>query len=140
MRRLLTLVALALCVQSCTTTLYYWGGGGDVSTYEKLSYRYFDTQSPESVCELVCMYERMVNEPGGSRMIPPPGVCAEYGYLLMQPSTLEAFEKHATKRQRKLFGSDVAASFRNRGMEMLKMEMALYPESQKFIAPLLNRF
>ncbi len=140
MKRLLLIVVAALFLQSCSTTLYNWGGNSEAtSDYENLSYRFYDKQSPESICALVCMYEKVINQPGGTRMVPPPGLCAEYGYLLLMPGTAETFDKHATNRQRRMFSGDVATSFRERGMEMLKKEMALYPESQKFIAPLLKR-
>ena len=141
MKRLLIIAVVALLLQSCATTLYNWGGSSsDVSDYENLSYRYTDKQTPESLCALVCMYEKVVNNPGGTRMVPPPGVCAEYGYLLLMPGTAETFEKHATSRQRRMFSGDLSTTFREHGMEMLKKEMTLYPESQKFIAPLLKKF
>lgn len=135
----LLLVAIAFCLTSCTTTqsLYYWGGtSGDATKYEALAYKNYDAQSPESICELVCLYEDMVTHPGGTRKVVPPGICAEYGYLLLQPSTVEAFDKHATKKQRKMMAS---VDFAQRGAEMLRKEMELYPESVKFIEPLLKR-
>ncbi len=82
----------------------------------------------------------MVRNPGGSRQIPPPGICAEYGYLILQPTTAATFAEYATKRQKSLFqGSDYAALFNERGKELLNKEIELYPESSLFILPLLKK-
>lgn len=142
MRRAIIPVLLLLLMASCgTQRLYYWGSTGDGTTrYEQLAYQQYDKQTPEAICELVCLYEEMVTNPGGLRKMPPPGICAEYGYLLLQPTTAEYFAMHATKRQRKMFkSSNFEALFPERGEEMLAKEMELYPESAKFIAPLLKR-
>lgn len=43
--------------------------------------------------------------------------------------------------QKKAFeGSDYKMIFRQRGEEMMKKEIEFYPESAKFIAPLIKRF
>ena len=70
----------------------------------------------------------------------PPGIYAEYGYLLLQPATADAFLNHATAKQRKLFkSSDFGTFFPEHGVEMLQKEIEHYPESEKFIKPLLER-
>jgi hypothetical protein len=82
----------------------------------------------------------MVNNPGGSRNVVPPGIYAEYGYLLLQQRTLESFEGYATKRQRNLFNTDDYASlFQEKGIMMLEKEIELYPESETFILPIIKR-
>lgn len=140
MRKLLFPALLLVLTASCSAPrLYYWGSNGTPTKYEQLAYLQSEKQTPKSICDLVCLYEDMVSHPGGTRKTPPPGICAEYGYLLLQPSTAEYFAQYATSRQRKLFGSDIAASFLERGLEMLAKEMELYPESAKFIAPLLKK-
>lgn len=142
MKKALVPVLLLLLTASCAPSrLYYWGSTGEGTTlYEKLAYQQYDKQTPEAVCALVCLYEDMVTNPGGLRKTPPPGICAEYGYLLLQPTTAEYFASYATKRQRKVFESgDFGTFFAARGEEMLAKEMELYPESAKFIAPLLKR-
>lgn len=142
MKKIILISLIALLSTSCATTLYNWGSTySGCSNYEKLSYRFYDKQTPESICELVVMYDNVINNPGGTRNCPPPGVCAEYGYLLLMPGTAETFEKHATSRQRKHFSSsDYASSFHTLGLEMLNKEMQLYPESVEFIKPLLKKF
>lgn len=145
MRRLPILVLAVLLMSACASPrLYYWGSsptfGNGTSRYEQLAYRFYDQQSPESICALVALYEDMISHPGGKRGVVPPGIYAEYGYLLLQPSTAEAFNTHATKSQRKLFEtSSYASFFPQRGKEMLQKEMELYPESAQFIVPLLRR-
>ena len=144
MKKVLLMAVAALVATSCATpTLYYWGSRtskGYTTRYEQLTYKNYDKQTPESICDLVCLYEDMVSHPGGSRKTVPPGICAEYGFLLLQPSTAETFEKYATKRQRKVFQSaDYASIFAERGAAMMQKEIELYPESAKFIAPLLKR-
>ena len=131
-------------LSSCGTTksLYYWGGqkhrGSTV--YEDLTYQSYDKQTPKSICSLVAVYESMVTKPGGIRQVPPPGICAEYGYLLLLPGTAEIFRNNATRAQRKLFKSDdYDALFMKRGKEMLQKEIELYPESTKFIEPLIKK-
>lgn len=144
MRKIVLLLSTILISSCAAPRMYYWGSNpsldGGTSKYERIAYKNYDKQSPESVCELICLYEDMVNHPGGTRGVVPPGIYAEYGYLLLLPSTAEAFTKYSTPSQRKLFSmSDYATSFPQKGEEMLKKEMELYPESAKFIQPILKR-
>ncbi len=143
MKRLLTFVALLFCFTSCgVTSLYYWGGSQNGATaYENLTYKNYDKQTPESLCKLICMYEDIISNTGGTRQLPPPGICAEYGYLLLIPENAVIFAEHATAMQKRLlYSSDYTSFFSAKGKELLKMEIELYPESAKFIAPLIDRF
>lgn len=143
MKRLLVLSVVTFCLISCgfTSTLYYWGGEQNgATTYEDLAYKNYDKQTPESLCKLICMYEEIVTDPGGSRRMPPPGICAEYGYMLLIPENAAIFAEHATAMQKRTFASgDYASFFPEKGKEMLQKEIELYPESAKFIAPLIER-
>jgi hypothetical protein len=97
MKRLIVLALVTFCLTSCglTSSLYYWGGEQKgATTYENLAYKNYDKQTPESICKLICMYEEIVEYPGGSRKMPPPGICAEYGYMLLIPENAEIFAKH----------------------------------------------
>ena len=148
MKKMLVIAGLALLLSSCAankTTLYNWGSyrsSERASDYEVLMYDYYHTQSPSSVCALLCQYAYMVKHPGGTRGVIPPGICAEYGYLLLSPETPQIFLDNATKKQKETFGNltDYGALFRERGLEMFQMEMELYPESSVFIAPLVKKF
>lgn len=143
MKRLAILILTAMCLASCgvPNTLYYWGGTRNgATTYEHLAYKLYDKQTPESICKLLCMYEDMVKHPGGTRMMPPPGICAEYGYMLLIPENAEIFAKNATTLQRKSYRTkDYSSFFPELGKQMLLKEIELYPESEKFISPLIER-
>ncbi len=148
MKKLIPFMFFALLLTSCSTgyqkpVLYYWGGNvNSVTTrYDKAFYNNYKKQSPESVCELICTYEDMLNNPGGARKVPPPGICAEYAYLLLQAGAADTFANNATDSQKKVFKtSDYGALFRQKGAELLEKEMTLYPESALFIKPLVEKF
>ena len=106
MKKLLILIGMTLALSSCIETkpmLYNWGyknSSKNASEYETLLYDNYHSQTPESVCALLCQYEYMVTHPGGQRGVIPPGICAEYGYLLLSSGTAETFLNHATKKQK----------------------------------------
>ena len=143
MKKLIAGAVAAVMISSCgvSTPLYYWGGTQSGTTaYENLAYKSYDKQTPKSICSLVVLYEEMVSNPGGTRAVPPPGICAEYGYLLLKPETAECFLNHATAAQKKVFGSaNYDVLFLERGKEMLQKEIELYPESARFIEPLIKK-
>lgn len=147
MRRLAALCPFILLLASCGVSntpvdLYYWGGSSNgTSVYEDLSYRTYKQQTPEVVCRLVCAYENMVSHPGGARNVPPPGICAEYAYLLLQENTAAYFAENATDAQRNIFDStDYPELFRGKAEQLFAKEMEYYPESQVFIIPLIKKF
>ena len=128
MKRLLTFVALLFCFTSCgVTSLYYWGGSQNGATaYENLTYKNYDKQTPESLCKLICMYEDIISNTGGKRQLPPPGICAEYGYLLLIPENAVIFAEHATAMQKRLlYSSDYPSFFSAKGKELLKKESCI---------------
>lgn len=143
MKKLFVLTLVTFCLTSCglTSSLYYWGGvQNGATTYENLAYKNYDKQTPESLCKLICMYEDIVSNPGGTRQVPPPGICAEYGYMLLIPENAGIFAEYATASQRNVFSfTDYEAFFPERGKEMMQKEMELYPESAKFLTPLIER-
>lgn len=143
MKNLFLLTLLTFCLTSCgsTSSLYYWGGvQNGATTYENLAYKNYDKHTPESLCKLICMYEDIVSNPGGIRKMPPPGICAEYGYMLLIPENANIFAEYATSMQKRTFiSTDYASFFPERGKEMMLKEIELYPESAKFIAPLIER-
>ena len=136
---------LSSCAPSGPTSLYNWGGTYKGATlYENWTYNAEQSQTPEDFCELICVYELLVSNPGGYRKTPPPGICAEYGYQLLKPNSAAIFKEKANKDQKafaaKFFKTDdYETFFRKRGEEMLKKEIELYPESAKFIEPLIKK-
>ena len=143
MKKLLILAIVSFCFASCgvTPSLYYWGGEtSGATTYENLAYKNYDKQTPESICKLICMYEDLVTYPGGTRGVPPPGICSEYGYMLLIPENAEIFAKYATAAQKRTFSStDYTVFFPEKGKEMMLKEIELYPESAKFLAPIIEK-
>ena len=142
LRPLVLLLAAGLLLSACGPTaqiLYNWGGDTDgVTEYERVSYRTAAKQSPESLCAMLVTFERLVSRPGGWRRVPPPGICAEYAWLLSQPETATIFAEHASNHQKTMLGFS-PAQFRDRSRELFEMEMEYYPESITFIKPLAAR-
>lgn len=93
MKRILAWLTATLLLAACGPTaqvLYNWGGeSGGVTEYERRAYRTSASQTPESTCAMLAMYERLVSNPGGWRKVPPPGIGAEAAWRLVQPGTAE---------------------------------------------------
>ena len=141
-RHLLIVSIAAVVLSSCaTTSLYYWGGTkNDASKYEEMAYQMYKKQSPEALCAMLCVYEDMVQNPIGTRQVPPPGICAEYAYYLSMPETAETFAQTATKAQKKMYEhSDYAVFFPEYAKQLFERELSLYPESAIFIQPLIRK-
>ena len=111
MKKYLIISAIALLAASCTTTkpLYNWHG------YDDAVYAYTKTSDDKSVDNLIKIYEKLIKNSGGSREVPPPGVCADYGYILIKK------------------GENI------KGKELLVKETILYPESKQFVDRILKR-
>ena len=105
---LIAMVGLAGCGSS--KELYSWYG------YEEKSYEWEKKQTPKSEEKLLREYARIIQEPKGTRKTPPPGICAEYGYVLLKQGKKEE------------------------GLALLKREIELYPESANFIGRIIKQF
>lgn len=129
---------MTLFTSCASEKLYYWGNVASDNAYEydEAAYTYYDKQTPQAICNLIMVYEDMVNNPGGSRRVPPPGVCAEYGFLLLTPDIDQIFASTTTPRQRKMMSR---TDFYQYGLELMQREIELYPESAQFIKPLVDR-
>lgn len=106
-------LSLGLVTSSCQlghSALYSW------HKYDSTIYSYTRSQTPEQLAALVEQYERLIDRQSGMRKMPPPGICAEYGYLLLKTGK------------------------REQGLEMLRREIANYPESEAFIARIIKQF
>lgn len=144
MKRIITFIAPVILITSCgVAPLYNWGINvfSDDSLYETVVYKNFDKQTPKNICRLIETYDNLINHPGGTRRVPPPGICAEYGYLLIKPETAGIFTENASSSQKDIFdGEDYTAIFKEKGIEMLEKEIVLYPESAQFLKPLITKF
>ncbi len=135
---LLSLLALASC--GGPTALYDWGGEwGKVSRYEDYSYKRTKTGTPADLCRMICLYESMVNDPGGVRKAPAPGICAEYAYLLLSDGVAATFDANASEAQKRELGGVLGSGVRDKAIGLFKLEMQFYPESRSYVEPILRR-
>lgn len=84
--------------------------------YQSTSYNYLKKQDEAAEASLIKTYEKIISRPRGSSKTVPPGIYADYGWLLIKRKETE------------------------KGIEMLRKEMELYPESAVFITRILKRF
>mgnify|MGYP006166829577 FL=1 len=80
MKKYTYLIFLSVFLISCTPTkgLYTW------SNYEKASYNYLKKSDEKSIDKLFNEYKLVINNQKGTRKVTPPGVSADYGFLLIQ--------------------------------------------------------
>ena len=113
MKKVLLAVFLAsfvVLLASCgTTRMYSW------YNYQEDYYNYVKKSDKESMENLIKTYDMIISKQTESRGIVPPGIYADYGYLLLQNGK--------TKE----------------GKAMLEKEVELYPESAVFVNSLLKR-
>ncbi|PTN08694.1 DUF4810 domain-containing protein [Mangrovibacterium marinum] len=111
LKYLSTAFILMLTISSCTTQkpLYNWKG------YDNAVYAYTKNADESSIEDLTKIYDKLIEKPAGTRKTPPPGVCADYGYILIKKG-------------------DIA-----KGKELLIKETVLYPESKPFIDRIIKR-
>lgn len=104
----------AICVMAMTscqmqTSLYSWYNSQDAT------YMYVKRGTDEMLTKAMEQYEKVIKKQNGIRKTVPPGVNAEYGYLLCK----------AGKKQE--------------GLTLLRAEIAAYPESEKFISRIIKQ-
>ncbi|WP_395050770.1 DUF4810 domain-containing protein [Flavobacterium sp.] len=110
MRKLILTSIAALVLASCSapTKLYTW------SKYETSSYNFLKNRNDKTNANLEEEYKKIINKQKGIRGVVPPGVYADYGFLLLQSNKIEE------------------------GRSMLQKEMDLYPESKIFMDRILK--
>lgn len=110
MKQFLFIAAILVLMASCTSQkpLYTWG------KYEKTSYNYLKNSDEAATQALIASYTDIIEKQNGSRGVVPPGVYADYGFVLLQSDRTEE------------------------GKAMLAKEVALYPESKIFIDRILK--
>lgn len=99
-------VALTACGNK---ELYSW------YDYEEESYEYSKTLTEKSRKKLIKQYEKMIDKQSETRGVVPPGLYAEYGYLLYKLNQQED------------------------GIGYLRKEIALYPESETYISRIIKQ-
>ena len=85
MKKMILFFALLMPLFSCTTqkTLYTWG------KYSNSSYNYLKNSNEEATKELIEAYQKIIAEQKGSRETVPPGIYADYGFILLQADRTE---------------------------------------------------
>jgi len=111
----LSLIIILFLISSCSapSTLYTWGNKKKYD-YNSASYNYLKVSDDKSINALKASYINIIEKQKGTRNTVPPGIYADYGFLLV---SIDETEK---------------------GIAMLKQEMILYPESTIFITRILN--
>lgn len=104
-----SMTVFLLCSCSTQKKLYSW------NKYQSTSYNYLKNNNEKSTQELIETYQSIIAKQAGTRGVVPPGIYADYGFLLLQ------------------------ANKTTEGKEMLLKEIALYPESKIFIDKILKR-
>ena len=111
MKKLFVFGLFCLLLTACVSTpkpLYSWGN------YQENMYGYVKTNTDKSLVELMNTYQVIIEKQTGERQTVPPGICADYGYLLYKQGKTEE------------------------GLSFLKKEIALYPESAVFISRIIK--
>jgi len=89
-------------------TIYYW------SEYSESLYKYKKTTSDTTRVQFKKTLADIINNAAKKNKKIPPGVCAEYGFFLMQDGK------------------------QTEGLQFMDKEMALYPESSVFVLRIKN--
>ncbi|WP_294427446.1 DUF4810 domain-containing protein [uncultured Treponema sp.] len=103
--------SIALLAISCSSTeLYSW------YNYQSDYYHYLKNADEKSQERLLQTYQVIITKQKDIRGVVPPGIYADYGWLLLQNGKAEE------------------------GKAMLMKEIELYPESEVFVGTLLKRY
>lgn len=111
MRKMFFAAICMMALASCQTqqSLYSWYDSEDAT------YQYTKRLTDEKLEKAMVQYQKVITKQKGTRKIVPPGVNAEYGYLLYK------------------------AGKKEEGLELLRTEIKIYPESEKFISRIINQ-
>jgi len=110
MKKLICLTVLAFVINSCSSpkSLYSW------EKYGQSSYNYLKKADEKSIEGIMEQYRKIIFKQKGTRKIAPPGIHADYGFILIQRGKIKE------------------------GKEYLLREIVLYPESKIFIDRILT--
>lgn len=110
MKKAILILTVTILAVSCTAPkqLYSW------EKYEDASYNYIKNSDEESLVTLLENYKKIISEQKGTRKAVPPGIYADYGFILMKKGRVAE------------------------GKEMLAKEVELYPESKIFVERILK--
>lgn len=110
MRKLFFAAICVIALASCQTQqLYSWYDSEDAT------YQYTKKLTDEKLEKAMVQYQKVIANQKGIRKVVPPGVNAEYGYLLYK------------------------AGKKDEGLALLKAEITAYPESETFISRIIKQ-
>ena len=114
MKKLILIMLIALIAASCATKkelpLYNWG------TYSQDYYKYLKQNTPETQEKLIATLNTVIEEQSKTtRQLPPPGVCADLGFLLVQQGKIDE------------------------GVALMEREKEYYPKSAQLVNSLIKR-
>ena len=111
MKKLLLAVGCVIAFASCGTekSLYSWYDSQDAT------YTYTKKGTEETLTKAMGQYKKVIEKQKGLRKSVPPGVNAEYGFLLYK------------------------AGKKEEGLALLKAEIKAYPESESFITRIIKQ-
>lgn len=111
MKKIFLAALVGVLVTSCTTTktMYSW------HNYEDVTYQYSKKRTDELKEKVLAQYQRLTEKQIGTRGAVPPGLYAEYGYMLCLEGKKEE------------------------GLRFLNEEIKLYPESEKYISRIIKQ-
>lgn len=111
MRKLIISAICLIALSSCQTqtSLYSWYDSEDAT------YVYTKRGTEEALTKAMAQYEKVIAKQKGIRKVVPPGVNAEYGYLLCKAGKTEE------------------------GLALLRAEIQAYPESETFISRIIKQ-
>jgi hypothetical protein len=110
MKKAILILGAVWLLSSCTVQkpLYSW------ANYETASYNYLKNSDEKSTQALIDNFKRIIEKQTGIRNVSPPGIYADYAYVLLQIGKTEE------------------------GKALLLKEIELYPESKIFIDRILK--
>lgn len=105
------LVLMALITTSCSSTkqLYSW------YNYEDIVYQYSKNPNEKLQEKVLQQYNMVTEHQRGLRATVPPGLYAEYGFLLYKTGK------------------------KDEGLKLMKQEITLYPESEMYISRIIKQ-
>ena len=111
MRKYFIAAVCMMALASCQTQqdLYSWYDSEDAT------YQYTKRLTDDKLETAMEQYKKVITKQKGLRGVVPPGVNAEYGYLLYKAGNKEE------------------------GLALLRAEITAYPESEKFISRIINQ-
>lgn len=111
MKNPLYLMFVVLLMSSCSSTqnLYSW------YKYDDVTYQYSKKRTDELKIKVLEEYQKMMEKQNGQRGTVPPGLYAEYGYMLYMSGK------------------------QDEGLKFMQEEINLYPESEVYISRIIKQ-